>query len=91
MIQIDHLLTKLTIFRGLAHGLSTGFVRIGMRTPVGYFTGADEAALIALLMLESARIRARGDNYLYAALDNCSTYQRVFSPTVAFVLSIASS
>ena len=35
---------------------------IGMRTPVGYFTAADEAALIVLLVIEGARMRARGDS-----------------------------
>jgi hypothetical protein len=35
---------------------------IGMRTPVGYFTAADEAALIVLLVIEGARMRARGES-----------------------------
>jgi hypothetical protein len=36
------------------------WLAIGMRTPVGYFTAVDEAALIALLILEGARMRTRG-------------------------------
>jgi hypothetical protein len=40
------------------------WVAIGMRTPVGYFTAADEATLIVLLILEGARMRARGDRGL---------------------------
>ncbi len=40
------------------------WVAIGMRTPVGYFTAADEAALIILLLLEGVRMRARGDRDL---------------------------
>lgn len=40
------------------------WVAIGMRTPVGYFTAVDEAALIVLLILEGARMRDRGDSSL---------------------------
>lgn len=35
---------------------------IGMRTPVGYFTATDQAALIVLLVIEGVRMRARGDS-----------------------------
>jgi hypothetical protein len=38
------------------------WVAMGMRTPVGYFTAADEAALIVLLILEGVRMRARDDS-----------------------------
>jgi len=35
-----------------------------MRAPVGYFTAADEAALVTLLLLEGARMTAPRGNGL---------------------------